>query len=67
LCVVCLSRHPHHIVNCMEDLTWNKKHHTFAIHIAKSLYTCDHSHRVCTKWQREGGCQEQHSVLHLCS
>lgn len=42
ICAVCLGRHRHRVVDCAEEFTWDKKHHTFATRrIGKSLYTRD--------------------------
>ena len=50
-CAVCLGRHPHRVVDCTEERTWDKKFPTFATHSGKSLFTHDHSQNICSKWQ----------------
>ena len=69
VCAVCLGCHKHSmpVVFCPAKCTWDDKFDIFVEHFNKALQVKDMGATLCTAWQWDSGCSEQHDNMHQCS
>ena len=69
VCAVCLGRHKHSmpVVQCPATRTWDDKFDTYCERVNKALKTREGGVTLCSLWQRNCSCREQHDYMHACS